>query len=42
MGRSPKFRSLKNLNEEDFRRAIGVKRSTFDEMVQLLKRAEKK
>jgi len=41
MAKSVKFKGLKKCVDEDFRRMIGVKRATFDEMVTVLKRAKK-
>jgi len=36
-----KFKNLKKLSEEQYRRITGVKRATFDKMVELIKEAEK-
>ena len=35
------FENIKNLREEDFKRLTGVKRQTFNKMVEILKEAEK-
>lgn len=40
--RAKKYRQVRQLSEEDFRRLIGVKRTTFVVMVKVLKDEEKK
>lgn len=37
-----RYESLKEFKDEDFRRLTGIKRSTFEKMVEILKEAEKK
>ena len=37
-----KYESIKELEEEKFRRLTGVKRSTFERMIEILREAEKK
>ena len=37
-----KYERIKNLNVEEFRRLTGVKPTTFQEMVEILKEAQKK
>jgi hypothetical protein len=37
-----KYKTLKGLCDEEFRRLTGVKRTTFEKMVSILKEAEKK
>ncbi len=37
-----RYESLKEFKAEDFRRLTGVKRTTFEKMVEILKEAEKK
>lgn len=37
-----KYESLKEFKGEDFRRLTGIKRATFEKMVEILKEAEKK
>ena len=34
------FENIKNLREEDFKRLTGVKRQTFNKMIEILKEAE--
>lgn len=36
-----KYENIKNLSQEEFRRLTGVKVATFNEMLEVLKRAEK-
>jgi hypothetical protein len=37
-----KLRNYKNLNNEDFRRLVGIKKNTFDKMIEILKIEEDK
>jgi hypothetical protein len=37
-----RYESLKEFKDEDFRRLTGIKRATFEKMVEILKEAEKK
>jgi len=37
-----KYESLKEFKDEDFRRLTGIKRATFEKMVEILREAEKK
>jgi len=37
-----KYKQIKELEEEKFRRLTGVKRSTFDKMIDILREADKK
>lgn len=36
-----KYESLKEFKDEDFRRLTGIKRTTFEKMIEILKEAEK-
>lgn len=36
-----KYKKLKNLKEEEFRRLTGVKKTTFEKMIEILKEAQK-
>ena len=42
IGRKMDWEGIKRLSPEEFRRLTGVKRNTFDEMVQILRAARKK
>ncbi len=37
-----RYENLKEFKDEDFRRLTGIKRATFEKMVEILKEAEKK
>jgi hypothetical protein len=37
-----KLRNYKNLSNEDFRRLVGIKKNTFDKMIEILKIEEEK
>jgi Helix-turn-helix of DDE superfamily endonuclease len=37
-----RYESLKEFKDEDFRRLTGIKRATFEKMIEILKEAEKK
>jgi hypothetical protein len=37
-----KYEQVKSLSDEQFRRLTGVKRSTFDKMIEILEEADKK
>jgi Helix-turn-helix of DDE superfamily endonuclease len=37
-----RYESLKEFKDEDFRRLTGIKRSTFEKIIEILKEAEKK
>ena len=37
-----KYETIKNLNNEDFRRLVGIKKNTFDKMIEILKIEEEK
>jgi hypothetical protein len=40
-GEKMKFTKIKHLNNEEFRRLTGIKRKTFDKMIEILNAAEK-
>jgi hypothetical protein len=37
-----KYETIKNLNNEDFRRLVEIKKNTFDKMIEILKIEEDK